>query len=141
MATATHDFYDVLGVERGASADDIRRAYRKLARKYHPDVSREPEAEDRFKEVSEAYDVLSDPEKRERYDRAGAGRPQAGAATGGPGYGGFSAGDDDLADLFETFLGGGVVAPASEASPHGARTTRRSSSCRSRRRPAAAGGR
>jgi curved DNA-binding protein len=106
MATVTHDFYEVLGVERGASADDIRRAYRKLARKYHPDVSREPNAEERFKEVSEAYDVLSDPEKRERYDRVGAGPRQAGSATGGLGFGGFSVGDDDLADLFETFLRG-----------------------------------
>jgi curved DNA-binding protein len=98
MATATRDFYDVLGVERGASADEIRRAYRKLARRYHPDVSKDPDAEERFKEVSEAYDVLSDPEKREGYDRF------SGAAGGGPEFGGFEAGD--LGDLFETFLGG-----------------------------------
>ena len=98
MATATRDFYDVLGVERGASADEIRRAYRKLARRYHPDVNKDPDAEERFKEMSEAYDVLSDPEKRERYDRFD------GAAGGGPEFGGFETGD--LGDLFETFLGG-----------------------------------
>ncbi len=65
------DFYDALGVSRTASADEIQRAYRKLARTYHPDVNKEPGAEDRFKEVSEAYDVLSDPETRRRYDAFG----------------------------------------------------------------------
>ena len=66
------DLYDALGVSRGASSDDIQRAYRKLARKYHPDVSSEPEAEERFKELSEAYSVLIDPEEsRSRYDRFG----------------------------------------------------------------------
>jgi curved DNA-binding protein len=68
---APRDFYDALGVSRTASADEIQRAYRKLARTYHPDVNKEPGAEDRFKEVSEAYDVLSDPETRQRYDAFG----------------------------------------------------------------------
>ena len=68
---ARRDFYEVLGVGRGASADDIQSAYRKLARTYHPDVNKDPGAEDRFKEVSEAYDVLSDPEMRGRYDAFG----------------------------------------------------------------------
>ena len=68
---APRDFYDALGVSRTASADEIQRAYRKLARTYHPDVNKEPGAEDRFKEVSEAYDVLSDPETRKRYDAFG----------------------------------------------------------------------
>ena len=66
------DYYAIMGVARDASADDIKRAYRKLARKYHPDVSKEPDAEARFKEVGEAYEVLRDPEKRAAYDRLGA---------------------------------------------------------------------
>jgi len=68
---ARRDFYEVLGVGRDASAEDLQRAYRKLARTYHPDVNKEPGGEDRFKEVSEAYDVLSDPELRRRYDAFG----------------------------------------------------------------------
>ena len=68
---ARRDFYDVLGVNRDASADEIQRSYRTLARTYHPDVNKDPGAEDRFKEISEAYDVLSDPELRRRYDAFG----------------------------------------------------------------------
>ena len=65
------DFYDILGVPRNASQDDIQRAYRRLAREYHPDVNHDPGAEERFKEASEAYDVLSDPQTRRRYDAFG----------------------------------------------------------------------
>jgi curved DNA-binding protein len=65
------DYYEVLGVSRSASAEEIQRAYRKLARTYHPDVNKEPAAEERFKEISEAYDVLSDPETRAKFDRFG----------------------------------------------------------------------
>ena len=65
------DFYQTLGVPRNASQDEIQRAYRQLARTYHPDINRDPGAEDRFKEVSEAYDVLSDPQTRRRYDAFG----------------------------------------------------------------------
>ena len=72
MALAYTDYYEVLGVPRDADQDAIRRAYRKLARTYHPDLNSDTDAEDRFKELGEAYEVLSDPEKRERYDRLGA---------------------------------------------------------------------
>jgi len=65
------DYYAILGVDRGASPDDIKKAYRKLARKYHPDVSKEPNAEEKFKEMAEAYETLKDPEKRAAYDRLG----------------------------------------------------------------------
>jgi len=65
------DYYAILGVAKHASQDDIQAAYRKLARKYHPDINQAPEAEDRFKEIGEAYEVLKDPEKRQLYDRYG----------------------------------------------------------------------
>src|SRR3712207_5925056 len=92
------DYYKTLGVDKKASQDDIKKAYRKLARKYHPDTNKDKSAEDRFKEVSEAYDVLSDPEKRKQYDRGGlfSGAGPFGGAGGGAGgataadFGGFS---------------------------------------------------
>jgi curved DNA-binding protein len=71
VAATTRDFYGDLGVSRNATPDEIQRAYRKLARQYHPDVNKDPGAEERFKDVSEAYDVLSDPETRAKYDRFG----------------------------------------------------------------------
>jgi len=88
---AFKDFYKILGVDRNADADAIKKAYRRLARKYHPDVSKESDAEDRFKELQQAYDVLSDPEKRQAYDRFGehwkAGMEQGEAAAGAAGGG------------------------------------------------------
>jgi curved DNA-binding protein len=119
MAVEYRDYYETLGVPRDASEEDIRRAYRRLAREYHPDVNKEPGAEDRFKEVSEAYEVLRDPEKRERYDRLGsnwkAGQDVSGAEGfdfGGGGFGGFGDGDvrmefggGDFSDLFEGLFG------------------------------------
>ncbi|MBF2098330.1 MAG: molecular chaperone DnaJ [Gloeomargaritaceae cyanobacterium C42_A2020_066] len=102
------DYYEVLGVARTADKEEIKRAYRRQARKYHPDVNKEPEAEERFKEVSRAYEVLSDPETRSRYDRFG----EAGvSASAGPAYG--DMGDMGFADILETFFGGFAGAAAS----------------------------
>jgi curved DNA-binding protein len=89
MAVAFQDYYEALEVPRDASTEDIRAAYRKLARKYHPDVNKDPGAEDRFKEISEAYEVLRDPEKRERYDRLGANWKAGQDVSGESGFGGF----------------------------------------------------
>ena len=91
MAVASQDYYEALEVPRTASSEDIRRAYRRLARKYHPDVNKEPGAEDRFKHISEAYEVLRDEDKRRRYDRLGAnwkaGQDVSGASGFDEGFG------------------------------------------------------
>jgi curved DNA-binding protein len=116
MATGYKDYYEVLGVSRDADPDEIRRAYRKLARRYHPDVNSDHDAEERFKEVGEAYDVLSDPEKRERYDRlgdmwrSGAEAPDAADFEDlfGQRYGGdvrVEFGDGGFSDFFERLFG------------------------------------
>jgi molecular chaperone DnaJ len=95
MAAAARDLYEVLGVGRDASSEDIRRAYRKLAREHHPDVNEDERAEERFKEIAGAYEILSDPEKRQRYDAYG--------QTGGPQGQGFT----DIQDIFDLFFSGG----------------------------------
>jgi curved DNA-binding protein len=126
MAVGFRDYYETLGVSRDASQEDIRAAYRRLARQNHPDVNKSPDAEDRFKEVSEAYEVLRDPEKRAQYDRFGqnwrAGQDVSGASGfsgGGSGFGGggsgFSGGgfedvqvdfgDSGFSDFFEGLFG------------------------------------
>ncbi len=116
MAVEYKDYYEVLGVPRDADQDEIRRAYRKLAREYHPDLNSDADAEERFKELGEANEVLSDPEKRERYDRLGA-RWQAqenGQAPGdfedffaGQGFGGGGGAGADFGDgaVFSDFFG------------------------------------
>ena len=105
------DYYEVLGVDKNASDADIKKAFRKLARKYHPDVNPgDKEAEAKFKEINEAYDVLSNAEKRQQYDQFGHDAPNFGAGGfGGFGGGGFSGGADfgDLGDIFNMFFGGG----------------------------------
>jgi curved DNA-binding protein len=125
MAVKFQDYYDTLGVARTASQDEIQKAYRKLARKYHPDVNKEPGAEDKFKQVTEAYEVLKDPEKRKKYDTLGpnwqAGQdftPPPGWQQGAPfdrrsyeGPGEFDFGSfrssGGFSDFFETLFGGG----------------------------------
>ena len=94
------DYYDILGVSRDADKEEIKRAYRRLARKYHPDVNKEPGSEERFKEINRAYEVLSEPETRARYDRFGE------AGVNGPGMGFGDIGDMGFADIFESFFSG-----------------------------------
>jgi curved DNA-binding protein len=112
------DYYEILGVPRDATTDAIKKAYRKLAHKYHPDVSKDPKGEEKFKDVSEAYKTLKDAEARAAYDRLGSHQPgedfqpppdwgqQFGGAGGGPGAGNFSFEDIDLSDLFASLNGG-----------------------------------
>jgi curved DNA-binding protein len=131
MPVASRDYYETLGISRGASDEEIRRAYRQLAREYHPDVNKEPGAEERFKEIAEAYDVLRDPEKRGRYDRLGSNWQAGDDGSGAAGFGGFRRPDGGgfeevrfgfgdrgdfsdfagVSDLFEEMFGGSAGRP------------------------------
>jgi molecular chaperone DnaJ len=109
MATAERDYYEILGVARDASDADVKKAFRALARELHPDVNDAPEAEQRFREVAEAYEVLSDPERRRTYDRFG----RAGLRSGGFRPTAFDLGD--LSDIFSAFFGDGLFGGAQHA--------------------------
>ena len=101
------DYYEVLGISKGASEDEIKKAYRSLAKKYHPDINKAPDAEEKFKEINEAYEVLSDPNKKATYDQFGFAGMDGSQAGGG--FGGFSGGFggmDDINDIFNSFFGG-----------------------------------
>lgn len=117
MAVGYRDYYEVLGVPRTATQNEIRTAYRKLARTNHPDINKDPAAEDRFKEVAEAYEVLRDEDKRAQYDRLGAnwraGQDMSGAAGFGAEEGGYYSGggspfgdEGDFSDFFSSLFGG-----------------------------------
>lgn len=104
MPVATkRDYYEVLGVQRNASQEDIRKAFKRLARQYHPDVNKEPDADTRFKEINEAHSVLSDSQKRAMYDRFGHNMPGAAGAGADP-FGGA----DPFSTIFDAFFGGGA---------------------------------
>ena len=110
MAEQKRDYYEVLGVGRGASDDEIKKAYRKMAKQYHPDLHPgDKEAEQKFKEVNEAYEVLSDKDKKARYDQFGHAGVDPNFGAGGGGFGGFDGSFDfgDLGDIFGSFFGGG----------------------------------
>ena len=100
------DYYEVLGVSKSATPDEIKKAYRKLAMKYHPDRNHEPGAEDKFKEINEAYEVLSDEKKRATYDQFGHAGMDGAFGQGGGFSGGFTD-FSDLGDIFGSFFGGG----------------------------------
>ncbi len=121
MANSNRDYYEVLGVDKNASTEDIKKAYRRLARQYHPDVNKESGAAEKFKEINEAHQILSDQQKRAAYDRFGkAGAQQGFGQQGGAGFGGFGgfegfdfsgsfsqSGFNDIGDLFDMFFTGG----------------------------------
>ena len=119
---AKRDYYEVLGVSKTATDDELKKAYRTLAKKYHPDVCKEPDAEQKFKEIQEAYDVLSDPQKREQYNQFGHDGPNMGSGFGG--FGGFEGfnfggGGGPFEDIFTSFFGGGRRSQSASSSSRG----------------------
>ena len=114
MGLQYKDYYDILGVTRAASQDDIRKAYRKLAKRHHPDVSKEKDSDARYREINEAYEVLKDPDKRAKYDTLGADWQQGQDFTPPPGWGNMGGGGhveyggewDSFSDFFKTIFGG-----------------------------------
>ena len=124
MAEAKRDYYEVLGVSKSASKDEIKSAYRKLAKQYHPDINHSPDAPKKFEEIQEAYDVLFDDTKRKQYDQFGHAAFQQGGSTGGAGnpfggagFSGAGFGDVDLNDIFSSFFGGGRRSARSAGGP------------------------
>lgn len=118
---AEESYYDILGVKKDASEKEINRAYRKLAAKYHPDINHEPGAEEKFKKINEAHEVLSDPQKRAQYDQFGSAGPNSGAGQGFGGFGGQQGYGDftggDFGDIFSQFFGGGGRRQADPTAP------------------------
>ena len=121
---AQRDYYDVLGVDKNASESDISKAYRKLAKKYHPDLNHEPGAEEKYKEVNEAYEVLHDKQKRAQYDQFGQAGVNGQGGFGGQGFGGFggqggysSQGFGDFGDIFGDIFGSAFGGGRSRVDP------------------------
>jgi molecular chaperone DnaJ len=110
--SAKRDYYEVLGVTKGATPEEIKKAFRRLARQYHPDVNKEADAEARFKEINEAYEILSDQDKRAAYDRFGHAASQGGFGGGYSGGFGDFGGFGGIEDIFESFFGGARTSPA-----------------------------
>ncbi|MEI6433114.1 MAG: DnaJ domain-containing protein, partial [bacterium] len=107
------DYYEVLGVERSATLEEVKRAYRQMARKHHPDVNPDDKAaEEKFKEIAEAYEILSDEQKRAAYDRYGHSASGNGGGSGGEGFGGSGFGD-----IFDLFFGGAAGGGARRGGP------------------------